>query len=60
MKTLQLTDDEHLLAIKGLHKLIKSKKDSLKSATKHDRENITEKREKEIIEIQQFINKITL
>lgn len=58
MITLEFTPDEFVLVKKGLAKLSKSRIDSLKSSIKHDRQNISVKREIELVEIQGFRNKL--
>ena len=58
MITLEFTPDEFVLVKKGLAKLSKSKIDSLKSSIKHDRQNISVKRETELVELRGFRNKL--
>ena len=48
MITLEFTHEEFVLVKKGLAKLTKSRKDSLKNSIKYDRQNIVSKRETEI------------
>ena len=58
MITLEFTHEEFVLVKKGLAKLTKSRKDSLKNSIKYDRQNIVSKRETEIVEINDFLNRL--
>ena len=58
MITVEFTTEEFVLVKKGLAKLTKSRKDSLKNSIKYDRQNIVSKRETEIVEINDFLNRL--
>ena len=58
MITLEFTPEEFVLVKKGLAKLTKSRNDSLKNSIKYDRQNIVSKRETEIVEINNFLNRL--
>lgn len=58
MITVEFTTEEFVLVKKGLAKLTKSRNDSLKNSIKYDRQNIVSKRETEIVEINNFLNRL--
>lgn len=58
MITVEFTPQEFVLVKKGLAKLTKSRNDSLKNSIKYDRQNIVSKREAEIVEINDFLNRL--